>query len=108
MACSRVQHEATTPGISYLTASRAGSHICWRKVLVVTGPIETALNPCGSSILAAARRAKKLLTVEELVKVTASGNGLPCPNNARTCSIESGGMTGRAAQTAPAAPPPCP
>src|ERR1700733_6481319 len=87
---SSVAHAATTPGMSYSIASRAGSHLCRRKVLVVTGPIETARRPEGLSIFAAARSAKKLLTVEELVKVTASGSGFPFANNSRSCSIESG------------------
>src|ERR1700722_16337396 len=82
---SRFRHAFTTPGMSYGEASPAGSHLWGFKVRVVTGPIETARNPEGNSILAAARRAKKLFTVEELVKVTASGSGFPFTNNARSC-----------------------
>jgi hypothetical protein len=49
--------------------------------------METARSPEGNSIFAAARSAKKLFTVEELVKVTASGSGFPSANNTRSCSI---------------------
>src|SRR6202042_893713 len=63
---SSLTHAFTTPGISYGEASPA-----------------------------AARSAKKLFTVEELVKVTASGSGFPSANNSRSCSIESLGITVR-------------